>query len=285
MESRVEKALAYAVEGAIVFATGLAVTLPVLLTLEHMVILMLFGGGVALVVLRWLFLWTAPWMAAHSPIVAFVINAVVDFCRLAWLFFAVLEDALSDLLSGVENIADALGADIHVTLPKLQPKFDSTAAVSARQIHEVLTNIVETCHPYDEAWKVIYEVAKAGGSTYACSVVRYVYPVPWLRAIAEPVLAPFYDGSADPFTTHDAAANCIAADATHPSVSIVCSGIGAGYVVLEVLVPLLLAAIVVVALWKGVKALLYAALEAVVAIGGEAVWLVERIVAGGEPDR
>lgn len=270
-----ERALELAVEGAIVFATGLVVTLPVLLTLEHMVILMLLAGGVALVVLRWLFLWTAPWMAAHSPIVAFVVNAVVDFCRLAWLFFAMLEDSLSDLLSGVEDIANTLGADIHVTLPKLQPKFDSTAAVSAREIHTVLTNIVETCHPYDEAWKIIYEFSKAAGSGYACSIVRYVYPVPWLRAIVEPVLAPFYDGSANPLTTHDAAANCIAATATHPSVSIVCSSIGAGYVVLEVLLPLLLAAIVVVALWKGVRKLVGASLEAVAGVAEAAFTVVE----------
>lgn len=267
------RAITKAVDGAIVFGTGLVVTLPVLVVLEHTVLLALFAGGVGLIVLRWLFLWTSPWMAAHSTFVAFVVNAVVDFCRLAWLFFSVLEDSLSDILKAISDLADDLGADINIDLPKLQPKFDVTAAVSARQVHETLTTIVETCHPYDDAYTVIGRVIKSQAGGYTCAVVRYVYPVNWMRAVLEPLLSPFYDGSADPFSTHDNEANCLAASGESASVSIICSSLGAGYVVIEVLLPLLLFAILVVAIWDGVRKLVVGTIE----LAGETtVLLIEK---------
>ena len=45
-------------------------TLPVLVVLEHMVLIGVLLTGAGLVLARWLFLWASPWMATHSQLVA-----------------------------------------------------------------------------------------------------------------------------------------------------------------------------------------------------------------------
>ena len=260
MADRFGRTLELAVDGALVLAIGLFVTLPVLVVLEHMVLIGVLATGAGLVLARWLFLWASPWMATHSQLVADLVNLVIWFCRAMWYFTVELEHLLVGLWDTIEDISKDIGHDLHLgTLPKLKATFDSTAAVSGAQIHKALTEIVRTCHPYDEAWKVIYHTVKVATNSYACAMVRYVYPVEWLAPIAEYWLSPFYDGSADPLSTYDAPANCEHTLDDTTTTSGLCSAIGSGYVVLEVFLRGLVVAIVLVALWGGIWAILKAA--------------------------
>lgn len=234
------------VEGAVAFAEGIFVDVPYLLILQHMILLLLLGGGIALILGRWALLWSAPFLAAQSWLVADIINAVILFCRLMWLAFAEVEDLLSDIIDGLNSLGLGVGH-----LPKLDAKFDYTAEVSSAEVHEVLMTVINVCAPYDNAWKIVYHAVKLMTHDAACSTVRYVYPVNWLRVPLEAVLSPFYDGSANPVSTHDAPGNCENSLKDPLATSSICLGVGSGYLVLEILLPFMLIVLLCMGLGKG----------------------------------
>jgi hypothetical protein len=257
---------------AVVLGTALLVTLPVLLVLEHMVIIGVAGGALGLVVLRMIFMWMAPWLSHHSVLVADIVNALIYFCRAVFFFLELTEDVLADLLDAIESIGKEIGLDPGLPhLGRLGASFDRSAAVSADAVHAALTEVIRDCVEYDEAWKIVWQAVKIATHEWSCAAVRYTYPVPWLAALAEPVLGGFYDNSADPVSSHDALGNCEVslngANTTHMS----CVAIGSGYVLGEIFLPLLLAALALVALWPGIWGLVWAAAE-VIGLVAEWAW-------------
>lgn len=107
--------------------------------------------------------------------------------------------------------------------------------VSADEIRSELSYLTETCIPYDEAYGIIGKLLMAHTHEGACSLARYIYPVPWVFNIFNPVLSLFYNGNAQPidgYATADGHHNCedVLDDSYHAVV--ICCGIGSGYVLL-----------------------------------------------------
>lgn len=234
-------------------ATGVFVVLPSLLLLESMVFQYLLAVGVGGIVARLLFLWMAPFLAKHSVTVAFIVNAVLIFCQAAFEFILAIIIVISDAFDLLSDALSAFGVSLgHAPDLSKDIDFSNLYTVSKSAVHDELTYIVDTCGPYDEAWAVIYSATKQLTHARACATVRFFWPLPWLSDFFDFWLRPFYDGSANPLDTHDAPANCNTVGDDY-SVSLLCSGIGFGYVVVEVLIPLLLAIIVLISLASGLK--------------------------------
>ena len=75
---------------------------------------------------------------------------------------------------------------------------------------------------------------------WACSQVRFLYPIRWLFDVAETFLQPFYLGSAVPATAPGTTgANCMLAgnEIQRELPSPICIGLACGWVLLEVVLP------------------------------------------------
>lgn len=241
---------------AFALGAGIFVVLPSLLLLESMVFQYLFAVGVGGIVSRLLFLWMAPFLAKHSVTVAFILNAVLIFCQAAFEFILAIIVVVSDAFDLLSDALSTFGVHLgHAPDLSKDVDFSHLYTVSKSAVHDELSYIVDTCGPYDEAWAVIYKATKQLTHSRACATVRFFWPLPWLRDFFDFWLRPFYDGSANPIDTHNHPANCDAATDDY-SISLLCSGLGFGYVVVEVLVPLLLAIIVLIALASGLRRVL-----------------------------
>ena len=258
-----------ALHAAFAVGTGLFIYLPSLLSLEVMFFQYLLLIGLGGIGVRFLFMWIAPFLAKHSVTVAFIINALLLFCQAAFEFIlaiiAVIGDAFNavdDLLSlGLPHVPD-LGKDVD---------FSHLYSIPKSAVHDALTYVVETCGPYDEAWKVIFDAIKQFTHAQACATVRFFWPVKVLRNFFQFWLEAFYDGSANPVDTHDNPGNCEASLENDYQISITCSSLGFGYVVVEVFIPLLLTIIVVIALASGLRRVLVL-LYNIIKIGLEDLW-------------
>ena len=251
--------------------TGLFVVLPSLLLLESMVFQYLLAVGVGGVAARLVFLWIAPFLAKHSVTVAFIVNAVLLFCQAAFEFILLIIVVISDAFDLLSDALSAFGVSLgHAPDLSKDVDFSHLYTVSKSAVHDELTYIVDTCGPYDEAWAVIYSATKQLTHARACATVRFFWPLPWLRDFFDFWLRPFYDGSANPLDTHNNPGNCNTTPDDN-SISLLCSGLGFGYVVVEVLIPLLLAIIVLIALAGGLKRTLILAYT-LIKVGAADAW-------------
>lgn len=252
--------------------TALFITLPGLVILMHMVLIGLSGVGIILVYSRIGFLLSAPILADLSPVIAFVINAVLIFCQAAFRFIKALEPVIATIINGIGSLIP--GDHLHLKVLPAKVDFSKLYTVSETAIHNWLYDVVEECTPYDEAWKVIYHAIKTSFHGTACATVRYVWPVEWIRDLANSVLWPFYDGSANPIYSHDLPGNCVNSLTNTQQVSVLCSALGSGYVVVEVLLPFMLVILFLIALRPAIYKLFVLAFHGVLRF---AVWLSYKI--------
>lgn len=173
--------------------------------------------GVALVAIRRAFLWMLPFLIRHGDVVVAGINIMLDLLQV----FSVAVIAGIDLAIAA---ADLFGAGIDVIEPL------DFGQLSVEAYKSAMNNIATTCGPYTDVWSVWSLTAAPVLSSHVCPYARAVYPVAGETLTA---FEGFVTVESDPYGN-----NCEVE--LPPDFAMVCTGMSAGYIILEALVPLLL---------------------------------------------
>lgn len=195
--------------------------LPGRLIQSSVIIAIFIGIGVTLIAMRFLFMEFAPFGAKHAKLTADFVNILMD---IIWAMFEALRVVIAAIVALVRFIEGKPRK--HFTV------HDPPHKISAETMRHFLLTIPVQCH--DFTWSsdvLILWPLKQLLSPSFCPALRYLWPVPWLYNIVYPVLG---WASEDP-TPVTGGNNCQAPRTT----DWVCVGFGSGYLVLEVLVPLL----------------------------------------------
>ncbi|WP_341246928.1 hypothetical protein [Nereida ignava] len=209
----------------------------------------LFGIALLLIAMRELFLESIPLAKESTTFVADLWLVVVE----AFKFIHPVVKAVLDVLTDVAEFLDSIGGpDFTSILDVFRSLFAVPDEISDKEMNDWLQNILDTCVGYDDPWFVIASLIKFRTHAYACAVARFWYPVPWVHAIIDPVLRLVYSGASDPIVDHYAVPghhNCEHSVGGGAPVDVTCAIIAAGFVLLEVILPVLAGLLLLV--WCG----------------------------------
>ena len=217
-------------------------SLPSVLLANFTLIAIVVSVGVGMIVLRFIVMLACPEIARHAKTYATVIN----------FLFGVAGEAFS--LITIKNIINLLGflTDAESSPIELAQETATVAAPYALGIahfknlfhgvnwHTFSTDDIQTffsrlpveCAAYDNIQEVFLFPAKALASPAVCPLIRFTWPVEWLYSASTTLLG-WLSWDADPTGN-----NCVPRD-TDPY-AWVCVGLGAGYIIIDILLPLLL---------------------------------------------
>lgn len=265
-----EKAAERLVAGTLALGVALVTAFPLLVLQQLALFLALFAAGAGLVLLRQAFFYSAPWILVHSQLVALLVNGVVDFAEITVDAFSVVWDGFADVINAVSSVIPGDALDV----PRLHVLFNNplSSAVSAADIQRGVRYAQVTCAPYDNVYAIGGDALKLAVGEDVCALARFLHPVAWLR----PVLAPLdglYFGSADPNGD-----NCRDVDGHSKGLSAVCCGLGAGYVILEALLPGFLVVLLLLSIGGTVARAASAGLVAVVAVAQRGMLLALNVL-------
>lgn len=254
-----EKPTEHLAAGTLALGAKLVTAFPLLVLQQLALLVTLFAVGVGLVLLRQAFFYSAPWILVHSQLVALLVNGVVDFAEIAVDAFGVVWDGFADVINAVSSVIPGDGLDV----PRLHVLFKNplSSAVSAADIRRGIVYAQTTCAPYDNVYAVGGDALKLAVGEDACALARFLYPVAWLRP-ALALLGGLYFGGADPNGD-----NCRDVDGHPKELSAVCCGLGAGYVILEALLPGFLALLLLISVGGAIARTAGEALVAIAAVG------------------
>ena len=199
--------------------------------------------GLVLVFARWALLEFCPYGARHSRAFTSVVNGFLD---VVFAIFSMIKAAVGIIVDAVrilEGVSptpiDIHGKPAHVTNAEMEEFFRTTPA---------------RCNDYSGLSTVLLLPTRHWMSPAVCPLIRYTWPVPWLYDITHGVLGWL---SFDPTPISGAPPRNCALPAG--DVDFLCVGLGAGYVIVEVIFPLLILLLVAGPL---VEALVLTALSA-----------------------
>ena len=172
------------------------------------------GVGVLLLIFRFFFLESCPTFADYSIIVALAIDARAIQLAILWRKMAGALEVLSIATGQGDLLTKWIG-------------FVDPAAIK-----EFFNNAPVACVPYDSVGAIMEGLGRLVGGSAICPLLRYVYPVDWLYTFLNTMLG-WMSSDADPTNN-----NCENNDRD----IVGCVALGSGYVVLEVLVPMIVLA-------------------------------------------
>lgn len=193
------------------------------------------GIGVLLVLGREFFLEMCPILADNSVAVAVFIDAITFRLAFLWRKMALALEAVS-LLTGHGDVVSQW-----------------IEAVDPSALKEFFTNAPIYCMPYDNVSTIMKGTFRSFAGTAVCPVLRYVYPQDFLFTLSNGL---FGWMSYDPDPTGN---NCEENDEMLAG----CLALGAGYIVVEVFVPMILLALLLPLLKSVIKTLFVAAITAI----------------------
>ena len=209
----------------------------------------LFGIALLLIATRELFLETIPLAKESTSFVADLWSVVVMAFRFIHPFVEVFLDAMSDVFEFLDSIG---GPDLTSIVDIYRSLFAVPDEISEREMNNWLQNILDTCVGYNDPWLVIVDLVKYRTHAYACAVARFWYPVPWVHAMVDPIMGLVYSGASDPIVDHYAIPghhNCEHSVGDGAPVDVTCAVIAAGFVLLEVVLPVL--GVLLLLVWCG----------------------------------
>lgn len=182
-------------------------------------LLVLLGIGVELVVYRALFLRSIPHMLHHLGLVTAIIDTLI-------FVFTTMEDAVIIIVGIVKDF-------IHMferSKPKPHFKLHKYKLLSTDQIQQALTQTGATCSEYNTMPKIMSFITKQTLSPYVCPVIRATEPT-ILHKVSNNTLG-WMSYSSDMYNSDSCQSP------PNDNYMWICSGIGAGFVILEVILPL-----------------------------------------------
>ena len=193
--------------------------------------------GVFALAARRLFLWMIPTLLSLTGPIVFVINGI-----LVWL--TVVLDSVVLVVRAIESVVNAIAKLFpgHHAVFNNIPDYPKLMKITDAEFRATLKAIPPTCVKFVGPSPIVTFFTKYGLHRIVCPVVRYTYPLEPLYNLLRLFFSPWaYYGDADPYP-NEPHQNCDAADEV-TNTDFVCAGLGAGYLILGVALPVLLFAI------------------------------------------
>jgi hypothetical protein len=217
-------------------------SLPSVLLANFTLIAIVVSVGVGMIVLRFIVMLACPEIAHHAKTYATIINFLFGIVESAFEIITV-KNALNllgfatDAETSPEELVQEL-ATVSVPYTALIIHFKNLLGgvnwhtFSTTDIQTFFSRLPVECAAYDNIQEVFLFPAKALASPAVCPLVRFTWPVDWLYSASTTLLG-WLSWDADPTGN-----NCVPKD-TDPY-AWVCVGLGAGYIIIDILLPLLL---------------------------------------------
>jgi len=206
------------------------------------ILAILFGIGVLAAWLRLEIIAISPWIADHSKLVAGIWNVwaksvqvVIDAVQIVAYGVKVVSTAVKDLF---ENKAYENPSPPHLV------RFTK---VSPDDVQRTFNQIPIECTPYSGPWSIIRGILRRTVGHDTCRLLRTFQPTD-----LDPVLSGLIGfASNGDYVPQPYGDNC---DAPQPPMPWFCVPFGAGYLILELLLPILMGTILLLAAWSAWKA-------------------------------
>lgn len=210
-------------------------------------ILLIFGIGTAFILLREFVFFASPHLKHGAKIVAAIIDVVEVIFYVFFDVFAAIFDVTSDIVFGIKLLVCKIpGVSCHLKDRPTQiplKSFTNVSYVSPGQVRQALDRVTVACVQYDSVSEMLSLALRKYLGPTVCPMVRYLYPVPFLYEAAFQI-AWF---SPDPTPLGYAGENnCQSTEAAR--FDFVCMGMGFGYIVNELLLPLFIAVLLLSAM-------------------------------------
>lgn len=211
-------------------------TVPAYLILFSTVIIGLLGVGITLIIIRVAFLWMIPQLISVSGVVAFGVNWAIDALE---IFEVIVSDTVDVILDIIDIIT--FSKPDHIVSASIK-----WSDISASQIRTFLSTVSTSCTPYDSIVPIFNATIKLVASQTVCPIIRSVQPMPVISTVANVLLGWMsYEWNPNPGQN-----NC---RSSHEQANIIlCTTFGAGYIILELLLPMLIGAILLVSMGSSV---------------------------------
>tara|TARA_Y100000289_G_C3905653_1_gene141752 strand:+ start:134 stop:988 length:855 start_codon:yes stop_codon:yes gene_type:complete len=230
------------------------------LYLKHLtLILFVLGVSLILIYIRLAIFTAIPLI--NENIVPIVIG--LDFVMIDFQLQSTLLKLGWDVIAGV---VDTFGG--HLQPLKGPYNFYPKRLLSPKQAKSALNDFASTCISYDSVDIIFAKIARTLIGPALCPVLRYLYPV---KPLYDAAMWAFGWASADPTPLGYAGENNC--KDSPEDLSWVCAAIGVGYVMLEVIFPLLI-------LFIALEALLVPTARFAVVLIEEAIYLAEKVFKG-----
>ena len=193
---------------------------------------LLLGVGMFLILLRALVIRNSHSIARHARTYADILTAV--FTAIDFLITTIVV-VLVDTIKVIADIIDKLGGRVHFNPNK--PSF-TVVHITTEEIETLFNNLPARCEKYDGVGTVLQKATRGWLHDSICPVIRATWPIPWLWDSTNAVLGwASYDATPiGAWTPGGDPGNCQTPDST----DWFCAGLGSGFVLVELLVPLAL---------------------------------------------
>jgi hypothetical protein len=217
-------------------------SLPSVLLANFTLIATVAAVGVGMIVLRFIVMLACPEIAHHAKTYATIINFLFGIVGKAFEIITIknainLLGFLTDAETSPEELvqeAVEVATPYAIGIVHFKNLFHGVNwhTFSTTDIQTFFTRLPVECAAYDNIQAVFLFPAKALASPTVCPLVRFTWPVEWLYSVSTTLLG-WLSWDADPTGN-----NCVPRD-TDPY-AWVCVGLGAGYIIIDILLPLLL---------------------------------------------
>jgi len=243
--------------GAVDVAIGIFLFFPVMAGYSY-ALMKVTGSGLCMMIFRAIVLAIIPFILKHADIFLDIVNLTLIFfdifIDLVILIIDFVTHYVHDLIDIINDASRILGAGkLPFNIPALSLHFVKIETISRQAFKRFLTNIETTCPAYNSADKIFYFVSRDTFNSFSCPLVRYTYPVRWIFDVMESLFSWSYHGSAAPLVDHPGA-NCDGGRYGTPDY--VCVGLGVGFFITEVLVPMIFLFVILIMIGKGLISLL-----------------------------
>lgn len=218
-----------------------ATRVPVELLRNAALILLLLMIGMGLILSRELVLLVAPFIARNAVGIAKFFNIIFT---LLYDVITVIIDIVVTVIKVIDLIRRVVPGCHRANHPPAYKKLGTYTPVSAEGIRRFWSDLPNRCHPYNNVGYILSKSTKQQTNELLCPIVRASYPVDWMWDTTNAVFGwGIVDATPQGVHTLTGAppGNC-RADLHAPDWE--CVGLGVGYLVVDVLLPLFLVAIV-----------------------------------------
>lgn len=194
--------------------------------------------GIAALVLRRVFLWAVPFLARNAEAVTAIINIVFEVLEVVVMGIRTVVLYLLNILDMASRFVlgfPAIKAPGHMGDGKVELK-----DLDATQVKRTLNEIQDECPAYNSISAISQHITRQTLNQYTCPIVRATVPLGPVGVFTKALFSPFsYDATPFPGKPgHVKEINCEGPE--DQDVTWACVVLGAGYLVLEFLIPLLI---------------------------------------------
>jgi hypothetical protein len=236
------RAIIKRVEAGITEIAEITAEIPSVFLENFSLIALVVGVGIGMILLRFVVMLACPEIAHHAKTYATVINFLFGIVESAFEIITI-KNAIN--LLGFATDAEASPFELAqevltVTAPytfmivhfKNLLGHVNWHTFSTTDIQEFFSKLPVECAKYNNIQEVFLFPVKAMASPAVCPLIRVTWPVEWLYTVTNGVFG-WMSWNADPTDN-----NCVAHD--HDAYAWVCVALGMGYIIIDVVLPLLL---------------------------------------------